>query len=191
MNIKKLAAAITAATALSGAQVHAAEPAQSPTVVLVHGAFADSTSWNGVAQRLQADGIKVVAAANPLRGVAEDARYVSSLVDSIPGPVVLVGHSYGGAVISNVTPREPKVKALVYVAAFAPEVGESAGKLAGQFPGGTLGEALAPPVPTPNGGKDLYIDQSKFLETVRRRRQRIGSAFDGHRSAAHRRSRAG
>jgi pimeloyl-ACP methyl ester carboxylesterase len=162
MNIKKLAAAITAATALSGAQVHAAEPAQSPTVVLVHGAFADSTSWNGVAQRLQADGIKVVAAANPLRGVAEDARYVSSLVDSIPGPVVLVGHSYGGAVISNVTPREPKVKALVYVAAFAPEVGESAGKLAGQFPGGTLGEALAPPVPTPNGGKDLYIDQSKF-----------------------------
>ena len=161
-NIKTIAAALTATAALSGAPVHAAEPAQSPTVVLVHGAFADSTSWNGVAERLNAHGVKVVAAANPLRGVAEDARYVSSLVDSIPGPVVLVGHSYGGSVISNVTWREPKVKALVYVAAFAPEVGESAGKLAGQFPGGTLGEALAPPVPTPNGGKDLYIDQNKF-----------------------------
>jgi pimeloyl-ACP methyl ester carboxylesterase len=162
MNIKKFAATLAAATALSGAQVNAAEPTPSPTVVLVHGAFADSTSWNGVAERLQKDGVKVVAAANPLRGVAEDARYVSSLVDSIPGPVVLVGHSYGGAVISNVTPREQKVKALVYVAAFAPEVGESAGKLAGQFPGGTLGGALAPPVPTPDGGKDLYIDQDKF-----------------------------
>jgi pimeloyl-ACP methyl ester carboxylesterase len=162
MNIKKFAATLAAATALSGAQVNAAEPTASPTVVLVHGAFADSTSWNGVAERLKKDGVKVVAAANPLRGVAEDARYVSSLVDSIPGPVVLVGHSYGGAVISNVTPREQKVKALVYVAAFAPEIGESAGKLAGQFPGGTLGGALAPPVPTPDGGKDLYIDQDKF-----------------------------
>lgn len=162
MSIKKIAAALTAATALSGAQTHAAEPAHSPTVVLVHGAFADSTSWNGVAERLQKDGIKVIAAANPLRSVAEDARYVSELVDSIPGPVVLVGHSYGGAVISNVTPREPKVKALVYVAAFAPEVGETVGQLSGKFPGGTLGEALAPPVSTPNGGKDLYIDQSKF-----------------------------
>lgn len=156
MNIKNFAAALTASVALSGAQ--AAAP--SPTVVLVHGAFADSSSWNGVAAQLEADGLKVVAAANPLRGVANDARYVSSLVDSIPGPVVLVGHSYGGAVISNV--RDPKVKALVYVAAFAPEVGESAAQLAGKFPGGTLGEALAPPVTTPDGGKDLYIDQNKF-----------------------------
>lgn len=163
MSIKKFAAALTAATALSGTQVHAAEPTQSPTVVLVHGAFADSTSWNGVVERLQKDGVKVVSAANPLRSVAADAQYVSSLVDAIPGPVVLVGHSYGGAVITNVTAREPKkVKALVYVAAFAPEVGESAGKLAGQFPGGTLGQALAPPVPTSDGGKDLYIDQGKF-----------------------------
>lgn len=162
MKIKKLAAALTAITAISGAQVHAAEPAQSPTVVLVHGAFADSTSWNGVAERLQAHGVKVVAAANPLRSVADDARYVSSLVDAIPGPVVLVGHSYGGMVISNVPANDKKVKALVYVAAFAPEVGESVGQLAGKFPGGTLGEALAPPVPTPGGGKDLYIDQGKF-----------------------------
>lgn len=162
MKIKNLAAAITAAIAISGVQAHAAEPTPSPTVVLVHGAFADSSSWNGVAARLKADGINVVAAANPLRGVAADARYVSSIVDAIPGPVVLVGHSYGGSVISNVTARDQKVKALVYVAAFAPEVGESAAQLAGKFPGGTLGSALAPPVATPDGGKDLYIDQNKF-----------------------------
>src|ERR1044072_7560554 len=116
MNIKKFAATLAAATALSGAQVHAAEPAASPTVVLVHGAFADSTSWNGVAERLQKDGVKVVAGANPLRGVAEDARSVSSLVDAIPGPVVLVGHSYGGVVISDVTSREQKVKARSHIA---------------------------------------------------------------------------
>lgn len=160
MNIKNFAAALTASLAISGAQAQAAEP--SPTVVLVHGAFADSSSWNGVTAQLEAKGLKVVAAANPLRGVANDARYVSSLVDAIPGPVVLVGHSYGGAVISNVTSQNQKVKALVYVAAFAPEIGESAAQLAGKFPGGTLGEALAPPVTTPDGGKDLYIDQNKF-----------------------------
>jgi pimeloyl-ACP methyl ester carboxylesterase len=130
--------------------------------VLVHGAFADSSSWNGVAAQLAAKGHKVVAAANPLRGVADDARSVSSLLDAIPGPVVLVGHSYGGAVISNVIRQDHKVKALVYVAAFAPDVGESAAELAGKFPGGTLGGALAPPVTTPDGGKDLYIDQNKF-----------------------------
>lgn len=160
MNIKNLAAALTASLAISSAPAQSAEP--SPTVVLVHGAFADSSSWNGVAAQLEAKGHKVVAAANPLRGVTDDARYVSSLVDSIPGPVVLVGHSYGGAVISNVIRQDHKVKALVYVAAFAPDVGESAAQLAGKFPGGTLGEALAPPVTTPDGGKDLYIDQNKF-----------------------------
>jgi pimeloyl-ACP methyl ester carboxylesterase len=162
MNIKNFTAAVAAAIALSSAQVQAATPAQSPTVVLVHGAFADSSSWNGVAAKLRADGVKVVAAANPLRGVADDARYVTSIVDAIAGPVVLVGHSYGGSVISNVTLREPKVKALVYVSAFAPDVGESAAKLSSQFSGGTLGDALAPPVPTADGGKDLYIDQDKF-----------------------------
>jgi len=163
MTFKNLAiAALTAAIATSGMTGHAAEPKGSPTVVLVHGAFADSSSWNGVAERLKAHGLQVIAAANPLRGVADDARYVSSIVDSIPGPVVLVGHSYGGAVITNVVTHEPKVKALVYVAAFTPDVGENAGQLAGKFPGSTLGGALAPPVPLPNGGKDLYIDQGKF-----------------------------
>lgn len=139
-----------------------AQPAAKPTVVLVHGAFADSSSWNGVAEILQKDGYPVVAAANPLRSVSGDAAYVSSIVDGIKGPVVLVGHSYGGQVITNAANGHDNVKSLVYVAAFAPEAGEAAAELAGKFPGGTLGEALAPPVKLADGGVDLYIDQGKF-----------------------------
>ncbi|TPG46124.1 alpha/beta hydrolase [Rhodanobacter glycinis] len=135
---------------------------QKPTVVLVHGAFADSSSWNGVIQRLHAKGYTVVAAANELRSVKGDAASVNSLVKSIHGSVVLVGHSYGGSVISEAASGLDNVKALVYVAAFAPELGESAGELAGRFPGSSLGPALAPPVELADGGKDLYIVQSKF-----------------------------
>lgn len=138
-----------------------AEPAK-PTVVLVHGAFADSSSWNGVIEILQKDGYPVVAAANPLRSVAGDAAYVSSIVGNIEGPVVLVGHSYGGQVISAAAKGRDNVKSLVFVAAFAPQAGEAAADLAGKFPGGTLGTALAAPVKLPDGGVDLYIDQTKF-----------------------------
>ncbi|WP_306836957.1 alpha/beta fold hydrolase [Neorhizobium huautlense] len=148
-----------AATLLSGAA--AAQPA-SPTIVLVHGAFADSSSWNGVITRLQKNGYKAIAVANPLRGVANDARLVSDVLSSINGPVVLVGHSYGGQVISNAANGHDNVKSLVYVAAFAPDAGEAAADLAGKFPGGTLGEALAPPVKLAGGDVDLYIDQEKF-----------------------------
>lgn len=137
-------------------------PAPKPTIVLVHGAFADSSSWNGVIEKLHTKGYTVVAAANELRGVAGDAASVNSLVKSIHGPVVLVGHSYGGSVISEAASGLDNVKALVYVAAFAPEVGESAGELAGRFPGSSLGPTLAPPVALPDGGKDLYIEQGKF-----------------------------
>lgn len=133
-----------------------------PTVVLVHGAFADSSSWNGVIERLQAKGYTVVAAPNELRGVASDAATVHSLVQSIHGPVVLAGHSYGGSVISEAASGLDNVKALIYVAAFAPEVGESADELAGRFPGGSLGPTLEPAVPLTHGGKDLYIQQDKF-----------------------------
>jgi len=140
----------------------AAPASGKPTVVLVHGAFADSSSWNAVIDRLQAKGYTVVAAPNALRSVKSDAAEVGSLVKSITGPVVLVGHSYGGSVISEAADGLPNVKALVYVAAFAPEVGESAGQLAGQFPGSTLGPALAPPVTLADGGKDLYIQPDKF-----------------------------
>lgn len=137
-------------------------PMSKPTVVLVHGAFADSSSWNGVIQRLHAKGYTVVAAANELRSVKSDAAEVASVLKNIHGPVVLVGHSYGGSVISEAASGLDNVKALVYVAAFAPDVGESAGELAGRFPGSSLGPALAPPVALTSGGNDLYIQQDKF-----------------------------
>ncbi|MFC0220501.1 alpha/beta fold hydrolase [Pseudochelatococcus lubricantis] len=160
--MSKFAATVAVATSLlSGAAI--AEPAK-PTVVLVHGAFADSSSWNGVITSLQKDGYRTVAVANPLRSVSNDARLVSDVVASIAGPVVLVGHSYGGQVISNAAKGHENVKSLVYVAAFAPDAGEAAAELAGKFPGGTLGDALAPPVKLADGGVDLYIDQTKFRD---------------------------
>ena len=133
-----------------------------PTVVLVHGAFADASSWNGVAKILEKDGYTVIAAANPLRGVKSDGAAVSALLSSIQSPVVLVGHSYGGNVISDAANDHANVKALVYVSAFAPEAGETVAGLAGKFSGSTLGPTLAPPVALADGGKDLYIQQSKF-----------------------------
>jgi pimeloyl-ACP methyl ester carboxylesterase len=133
-----------------------------PTIVLVHGAFAESSSWNGVIGLLEKDGYTVVAAANPLRGVRSDADAVASVVSSIKTPVVLVGHSYGGSVISEAAVGQSNVRALVYVAAFAPDAGETASALSGKFPGSTLGAALADPVPLAGGGKDLYIRQDKF-----------------------------
>jgi len=133
-----------------------------PTVVLVHGAFADSSSWNGVTAILQRDGYTVVGVANPLRSVRADADVVADKVKSIEGPVVLVGHSYGGSVISEAAVGRPNVKALVYVAAFAPDAGESVMGLSGKFPGSTLGSAIAPPVKLTSGANDLYILQPRF-----------------------------
>jgi pimeloyl-ACP methyl ester carboxylesterase len=153
----------TIALALSFAGAAAAQAADAkPTVVLVHGAFADATSWNGVAAKLRADGYTVIGAANPLRSVSGDATAVASIVKSVKGPVVLVGHSYGGSVISAAAYGQANVKSLVYVAAFAPEQGENALELSGRYPGGTLGGALAEPVSLADGGKDFYIRQDKF-----------------------------
>ena len=132
-----------------------------PTIVLVHGAFADASSWNDVMSTLLAHGYPVVAAANPLRGVASDAAALASLLASIDGPLVLVGHSYGGMLISNAARGNGQVRALVFVAAFAPDEGESAAQLTGRLPGSTLGEALTP-VPLAEGGTDLYIQQERF-----------------------------
>src|SRR5947209_20103134 len=95
-----------------------------PTVALVHGAFADSSSWNGVVAGLQIAGVPVTAISNPLRGIAADAAYVASALAQIPGPVLAVGHSYGGAIITNAAVRAGNVGGLVYVAAFAPDRGE-------------------------------------------------------------------
>ncbi|MFF8319381.1 alpha/beta fold hydrolase [Streptomyces bobili] len=136
-----------------------------PTVVLVHGAFADSTSWNDVIDKLRHDGYPVVAVANPLRSLSGDSAYLKDVLAGIDGPVVLAGHSYGGSVISNAATGNKNVKALVYLAAFLPEKGESAVDLSGRFPGSTLGDALRPaPVTNADGsrGTDLYIQNDKF-----------------------------
>ena len=132
-----------------------------PTIVLVHGAFAESASWDGVIDPLQRAGHTVIAAANPLRGLAGDASTVSDLVRTIDGPVLLAAHSYGGAVITNVDADAGEIVGLVYVAGFAPEPGESAFTLAGKFPGSTLGDAVHP-VPRNDGTTDLYIDTDRF-----------------------------
>src|SRR4051794_29637137 len=104
------------------------QPSQStstqPTIVLVHGAFADASSWNGVVERLQRQGCNVVAPPNPLRGITADADYIASALHQIDGPVLLVGHSYGGAVITNAATTASNVVGLVYVCAFAPDEGE-------------------------------------------------------------------
>jgi len=152
-------AALAASTLSFTGSAHAAEK---PTVVLVHGAFAEASSWNGVIRDLEKDGYAVVGAANPLRSVKTDAAAISAVLSGIKGPVVLVGHSYGGNVISNAANGHDNVKALVYVAAFAPEAGETAFDLTGKFPGSTLGPTLAAPVSLPDGGHDLYIKQEDF-----------------------------
>jgi pimeloyl-ACP methyl ester carboxylesterase len=132
-----------------------------PTIVLVHGAFAESSSWDGVIDPLLDEECSVIAAANPLRGLAADAAAVSDLVRTVDGPVVIVGHSYGGMVISNVAADAGEVVGLVYVCGFAPDPGDSAFTLSGRFPGSTLGDTLRP-VPRSDGTTDLYITTERF-----------------------------
>lgn len=132
-----------------------------PTVVLVHGAFAESSSWNAVVGHLQQQLVPVVAVGNPLRSVAGDAQYVRDVLASIDGPVVLVGHSYGGFVVTEAAANNPKVVGLVYVAAFTPDTGENAFTLSTKFPGSTLGEALTA-YPVSTGGNELAIRQDVY-----------------------------
>jgi pimeloyl-ACP methyl ester carboxylesterase len=134
----------------------------SHTIVLVHGAFAESASWDRVIEPLVADGHRVVAAANPLRGLAADAASVSDLVRKIDGPAVLVAHSYGGAVISNVDSDAGEIVGLVYINGFAPEPGENCFGLAGMFPGSMLGEETVWPVSRSDGTTDLYVAPDSF-----------------------------
>jgi len=139
----------------------------SPTVVLVHGAFADGSSWNGVIERLQAKGVKVTAPANPLRGISSDSAYLASLLDQIPGPVVAVGHSYGGAVITNAASVAKNVVGLVYVAAFATEEGETLGEATGESKDAVLSSALVPlDYPSPGGDPavEFAIDPERFRD---------------------------
>lgn len=137
------------------------------TVVLVHGAYADSSSWNGSVEALQEAGHRVIAAANPLRGIESDAAYVRSVLDSIEGPIVVVGHSYGGVVMSHAADGHPDVTALVYVASFLAEPGETLVDLVGKFPGARLGDAAQQVPYTTEAGRsepELYIDQERFHE---------------------------
>ncbi|MFD4787873.1 alpha/beta fold hydrolase [Streptomyces sp. NPDC058459] len=143
---------------------HSISSGPKPTVVLVHGAFADASGWNGVIQRLERQGYKVVAPADPLRGLASDSSYIKSFLKTIDGPIVLAGHSYGGAVISQAAADNPNVKALVYVSAFMPQENESLAELGDKFQGAELNTALDPR-PYEAGavsGTDLYIKQDKF-----------------------------
>ncbi|WP_432991776.1 alpha/beta fold hydrolase [Dactylosporangium sp. CA-233914] len=138
--------AAVAAGTLLGAPAASAQgrPGQNkPTVVLVHGAFADASGWKDVARILQCDGYQVLAPANPLRSVSADSAYLASILATLTGPIVLAAHSYGGMVITNAALGNPNVKALVYVAAFAPDQGDTLQGLQLQFPGSRLGpEAL-------------------------------------------------
>ncbi|MFE7246019.1 alpha/beta fold hydrolase [Streptomyces sp. NPDC057582] len=165
------AATVSAALGLLAQPAHATAGSTAharPTVVLVHGGFADATaSWSDVTAELQKRGFPVIAPANPLRSIPTDAAYLSSLLDSIDGPVVLAGHSYGGAVITNAAAGHANVKALVYVAAFVPDTGEVLGELIGRYPGSEIQAALTPvPYPYPDGttGTDLYLQPEKLRQ---------------------------
>ncbi|MFC8300709.1 alpha/beta hydrolase [Micromonospora orduensis] len=136
-----------------------------PTIVLVHGAFADSSSWNGVIAHLKRRGYPVMAVANPLRGVQKDAAYVRSVVDTISGPVVMAAHSYGGSVMTEAADGASNVKALVYVASVSPDVGESVAALTTKFPGSALLTSIKMvPYALDGGGTatEQYIYQEKF-----------------------------
>jgi pimeloyl-ACP methyl ester carboxylesterase len=189
MRTKRLAttlAAIAAAAALAVGTIAATSPSiavsvqpakvtagrtAKPTVVLVHGAWADSSAWDGVTERLQSDGYTVRSFPLPLRGLASDAAYLRSYLDTIPGKVVLVGHSYGGAIVTNAAEGSTNVTSLVYVDAFVPAEGETVVELALAERGSALAappEQVFNPVPypgAPEGDVDLYIQRTVFLKS--------------------------
>jgi pimeloyl-ACP methyl ester carboxylesterase len=167
-----LAVALTASAFAASANTQSSKTGASgkPTIVLVHGGWDNSSGWNGVVARLNKRGFDVIAPANPLRDLASDSAYISSVLDSIEGPIVLVGHSYGGAVITNAALGQENVEALVYIAAFAPDEDESLVQLVTMNPGSEIGPTtlLTRPYPPADGGEgtDLYLT-----------REGIGTAF--------------
>jgi pimeloyl-ACP methyl ester carboxylesterase len=151
--------------ARAASRAHRAAPGK-PTIVLLHGAWADASSWSRVITRLQSDGYTVDAPPDPLRGIASDSSYLASFLKKIPGPVVLVGHSYGGAVITNAATSDPEVKALVYVDAFIPDQGQTLLQLVSAQPGSHLAADgssfnLVPFGPGP-GDVDAYVLPNVF-----------------------------
>jgi pimeloyl-ACP methyl ester carboxylesterase len=160
-------AALLIGSALTSPSALAKQPPK-PTVVLVHGAFADASGWNGVIDRLERQGYPVIAPADPLRGVTADAAYIRAFLATIQGPIVLVGHSYGGVVITNAATGNPNVKALVYVAAFAPDQGDTVASLGALGTGGMIGPETLDlrPYPAPEGAPPLegYIKLDVFRQ---------------------------
>ncbi|MER5796023.1 alpha/beta fold hydrolase [Streptomyces sp. NPDC001980] len=164
--VSGITSALTVETAQAGGP--SGDPGRAkPTIVLVHGAFADASSWNGVVQRLQRNGYTVAAPANPLRGIPQDSTYLASFLKSVKGPIVLVGHSYGGEVISQAAVGNDSVKALVYINAIMPDAGESFASLSAKFAPAPLTKALKQ-VPFSNGdgttGTDVYVQPDKLHE---------------------------
>ena len=161
------------------------------TVLLLHGAFADASSWADVAEQLQADGVEVVVPANPLRGISIDSAYVASYLGQIPGPVLAVGHSYGGAVLSNAATNAPNVVGLVFVAAFAPDEGEILIEVEGTSKDSVLADALVPlQYPTGQGSRDrgrVRHQSRQVPRRLRRRPARGADSGDGRHAAARRR----
>lgn len=138
------------------------DSAVKPTIVLEHGAWADGSSWSGVVTRLQKDGYTVDVPPNPLRGPDSDAAYLASYLATVPGPVVLVGHSYGGFVTTNAATGDKNVKALVYVDAYIPAQGDTINSLTAQFPGSQITPAALNFVPSAGGVTDAYIKPALF-----------------------------
>jgi len=149
-------------SARAAAPTARAPAAAKPTVVLVHGAFADGTGWQHVIPLLERDGYNVIAVQNPLTSFSTDVETTKRVVDAQQGPVILVGHSYGGAVITEAAAGSPRVKALVYIAAFAPEAGEAIGAFGEKYPA-PLGAALKP-----DAAGFLYVDRAKFRDVFAR-----------------------
>lgn len=153
-----------AAAALSllfaGVSAAPAQTADKPTIVLVHGAFADGTGWQHVIPLLQKKGYNVIAVQNPLSSLDEDIATTKRVIDAQKGPVVVVGHSYGGVVITGAAAGNPNVKALVYIAAFAPEANEPVGPLTEKYPA-PLGKALRP-----DAAGFLYVDRKMFRDVI-------------------------
>jgi pimeloyl-ACP methyl ester carboxylesterase len=176
---RRLVGALLLAAVIAGAglllpmsQLASARPAAAastgpkPSIVLVHGAWADSSSWKAVIARLQRDGYTVYVPPNPLLGLTYDSAYLRDFLHTISGPIILVGHSYGGAVITNAATGDNQVKALVYVDAFAPATGQTIGQLVTAHPGSCVlpaANVIAQPYPgAPAGAVDVYIKQSVF-----------------------------
>jgi pimeloyl-ACP methyl ester carboxylesterase len=165
--VAALAAIPTVAFASTGSHAQAAaggnsSSAPKPTIVLEHGAWADGSSWSGVVTRLQQDGYTVDVPPNPLRGPDSDSAYLASYLATVAGPVVLVGHSYGGFVTTNAATGDKNVKALVYVDAYLPAQGDTLNSLTAQFPGSQITPAALNFVPSPGGVTDVYIKPALF-----------------------------